>query len=98
MNKDIYSIYESYLMREDVGAASVTNSEGGFRTPNQSFRPQSQGIVRGDMPEQSEENSIILKHVHNMVKCAEARNIDSMVFEFKKLGKLLRQKGYKLDI
>lgn len=88
MVKDIYAIYESYLTQESVGAASITNSEGGFGGARQSFRPISQGSTAGDRGE-NEESTAIVNLTQALLNAAKAGAYDKMIFDCKKLSELL---------
>jgi hypothetical protein len=89
MVNDMYAIYESYLTKESVGAASANNTERG--NVNISYRPFSQGSTFGDLGQDNEEINApkeIAKLIKSIVNCAQKGDYSGIVVDCMRLSKV----------
>jgi len=89
MVNDMYAIYESYLTKETVGAASANNTERG--NVNILYRPLSQGSTFGDLGQDNEEIKApkeITKLIKSITACAQKGDYSGIVVDCMHLGKV----------
>ena len=88
----MYAIYESYLTKETVGAASANNTERG--NINTTYRPASQGSSFGDLGEDNNETKIpreIQKLITSITNNAHKADYERLIFDCRDLTKLASQ-------
>ena len=88
----MYAIYESYLTKETVGAASANHTERG--NVNTTYRPASQGSSFGDLGQDNEEIKIpkeIQRLITKITNCAHKADYKGIVVDCMLLGKLASQ-------